>query len=139
MDDHFTEIIVIHKDYIHDFENKAFNNISDRIELDDYFLVELKNPEDVEIEDKSIHNINVSIASAITAYSRIHMSQFKNNPNFNLYYTDTDSTYIDKPLPNHLVDSKVLGKIKLENILNKAIFLAPKVYCLKTENGEIIS
>ncbi len=50
------------------------------------------------------------------------MSQFKNNPDFNLYYSDTDSAYIDKPLPDHLVHSKDLGKMKLENTLAKAIF-----------------
>lgn len=34
------------------------------------------------------------------------MSQFKNNLNYNLYYSDTDSIYIDKPLPDHLVSDK---------------------------------
>jgi hypothetical protein len=66
------------------------------------------------------------------------MSQFKNSPDFILYYSDTDSAYINKPLPKHLVDSKTLGKMKLENIIDKAIFLAPKVYCLETEDGKII-
>ena len=84
------------------------------------------------------HNISIGIAAAITAYARIHMSQFKNNSDFNLYYTDTDSIYIDKPLPNYLVDSKELGKMKLEYILDKAIFLAPKVYCLQTQDNELI-
>jgi DNA polymerase elongation subunit (family B) len=72
------------------------------------------------------HNISIAIASAITAYARIHMSQFKNNPNFKLYYSDTDSIYIDRPLSKDLVNSKILGKMKLENILKKAIFLGPK-------------
>jgi hypothetical protein len=31
------------------------------------------------------HNVSIGIASAITAYARIHMSQFKNNPNFILF------------------------------------------------------
>jgi hypothetical protein len=66
------------------------------------------------------------------------MSQFKNNPDINLYYTDTDSIYIDRPLPNHLVNNEVLGKMKLENVLNKTIFLAPKVYFLKTIDDKII-
>jgi hypothetical protein len=87
---------------------------------------------------KESHNVSITIASAITAYARIHMSQFKNNPDFILYYTDTDSAYINKPLPEHMVDSKTLGKMKLENILDKAIFLAPKVYCLLTEKGKFI-
>jgi hypothetical protein len=66
------------------------------------------------------------------------MSQFKNNPNYILYYTDTDSGFFNKPLPQHLVDDKVLGKMKLENICKKAIFLAPKVYCLETIDGKVI-
>jgi len=84
------------------------------------------------------HNVSIGIAAAITAYARIHMSQFKNNSNFNLYYTDTDSIYIDKPLSDDLVNNKILGKMKLENVLTDAIFLAPKVYYLITESGEHI-
>ena len=49
------------------------------------------------------HNVNIAIASAITAYARIHMSQFKNRDDFILYYSDTDSIYIDRPLPDYLV------------------------------------
>jgi hypothetical protein len=56
------------------------------------------------------------------------MSQFKNNPNFNLFYNDTDSAYTDKPLLNHLINYQMLSKINLENVLNKTIFLTPKIY-----------
>jgi hypothetical protein len=84
------------------------------------------------------HNVSIVIASCITAYARIHMSQFKNNPDFKLYYSDTDSAYFDRPLPDHLVSSKVLGKMKLENIIKKAIFLAPKMYYLETIDDKII-
>jgi hypothetical protein len=84
------------------------------------------------------HNINIAIAAAITAYARIHMSQFKNNPDFILYYSDTDSIYINKPLPEYLVSDKILGQMKLENVLTKGIFLAPKVYYLITENNDVI-
>ena len=66
------------------------------------------------------------------------MSQFKNNPDFNLYYSDTDSAYIDKPLSADLVSDTELGKMKLENICKEAIFLSPKVYCLLKEEGKII-
>jgi DNA polymerase elongation subunit (family B) len=66
------------------------------------------------------------------------MSQFKNNPNFNLYYSDTDSIYIDKPLPDEFISSTVLGKLKLENIIINGIFLAPKVYYLQTVDGKVI-
>jgi hypothetical protein len=66
------------------------------------------------------------------------MSIFKNNPNINLYYTDTDSIFTDSDIDESLIDSKVLGKLKLEHISDKAIFLTPKVYCLVTESGETI-
>jgi len=37
-----------------------------------------------------------------------------------------------------MIDSKILGKMKLEHVCKKAIFLTPKVYCLVTENDELI-
>ena len=55
------------------------------------------------------------------------MSKYKNNPNIKLYYTDTDSIFIDKPLNPELVGDK-LGQFKLENIFKSAIFLSSKVY-----------
>jgi hypothetical protein len=75
----------------------------------------------------SKNNISIGIASAITAYARIHMTQFKNNPKFDLYYTDTDSIDINKPLPDKYI-GKELGLMKLEYNFNEATFLAPKVY-----------
>ena len=79
-------------------------------------------------------NSSISIALAVTAYARIHMSQFKNNKDIRLFYTDTDSIISDKPLPDYFVDSTELGKMKLEHVVEKGIFLAPKLYCLKTNN-----
>jgi hypothetical protein len=84
------------------------------------------------------HNVSVAVASAITAYARIHMSQFKNNPDFTLYYTDTDSIYINKALPDYMISNTILGQMKLENVLTKAIFLAPKMYYLETIDGKVI-
>lgn len=63
--------------------------------------------------DDSTHNVNVAIASAVTAYSRIFMSQFKNNANYDLYYTDTDSIFIREHLNNNL-EGSALGQLKLE-------------------------
>jgi hypothetical protein len=138
MMDNFSEVNIIHKDYLADFESKFFDVITSRTELEDYFLVEIKNSENILDDENSTHNINVAIASAITAYARIHMSQFKNNPDFNLYYSDTDSIYIDKPLDESFISNTILGKLKLENICKKAIFLSPKVYYLQTEDNKVI-
>ena len=66
------------------------------------------------------------------------MSKFKNNENFKLYYTDTDSIVVDQPLPDSFVNSTILGKMKLEHIVKKGIFLAPKLYCFNTNNNELI-
>jgi hypothetical protein len=51
------------------------------------------------------------------------MSQFKNNPKFNLFYID--SVYIDKPLTAEFISNTELGKMKLENICKKSYFLIP--------------
>jgi len=137
MDDNFPNINVMHKDYFRDFENKYLDNIIDHKEIGDYILVIYKNTIELEEDNKS-HNVSISIAAAITAYARIYMSFFKNNPDFILYYSDTDSAFINKPLPQEMIDSKILGKMKLEHVCKKAIFLSPKVYCLVTENDELI-
>lgn len=42
-------------------------------------------------------------------------------------------------IPEEMVSSNILGKMKLENIITKGIFLSPKVYMLKTETGVQIS
>jgi hypothetical protein len=143
MIDAFPDITIFdNKNSYLEFLNNENNDIFDIIELDNKRLVKHRS------KDKDLrtmlytnletHNISISIASAITAYARIHMSQFKNNPDFNLYYTDTDSVYVDNPLPTNMIDSKILGKMKLENIVKRAIFLAPKLYFLKTIDNKVI-
>lgn len=49
---------------------------------------------------------------------------------YNLYYSDTDSIYIDRPLPEKFISDTRLGALKLEGFYDKAIFLAPKMYAL---------
>jgi len=70
--------------------------------------------------------VSISIASAVTAYSRVKMYEYKKG-GYNLYYTDTDSGFFDKPLPDHLIGTE-LGKFKLENIFKDIVFLGPKIY-----------
>nr|QNH92683.1 hypothetical protein [Wolfiporia cocos] len=52
-------------------------------------------------------NVNMAIAAAITAYARIYMSNFKNNPNIKLLYTDTDSIAVLNPLDEELIDKSI--------------------------------
>ena len=74
-------------------------------------------------------NVSISIASAITAYSRVFMSKFKNNaPSvFKLFYSDTDSIFVDRDLPKDLIGNEI-GQFKLEYIFKEAVFLGPKIY-----------
>jgi DNA polymerase type B, organellar and viral len=102
---------------------------------DDVDIIDLKNGKELvsyidyseNIDDKRPSNVSVSIASAVTAYARVHMSQFKNNENFTLYYSDTDSIDINKLLPSKFIGSE-LGQMKLEHEFIEAVYLAPKVY-----------
>lgn len=73
-------------------------------------------------------NISIPISLVVTASARIHMSQFKNLKDTNLYYTDTDSIDIDRPLSDSFVSDTELGKMKLEHEFKEVVFLAPKVY-----------
>jgi hypothetical protein len=135
MDDNFNEWIIIDKDLLKDFldnNGSEENEILDIIDLDNKLLIQYKDLTNILIRPQSNdHNINIAIASAITSYSRIHMSQFKNNSNYKLFYSDTDSIYINKPLSKDLISSSEIGKLKLEFTADKAIFLASKVYALE--------
>lgn len=83
-------------------------------------------------------NVSISISSAITAYARVYMSKWKNIDGLIIYYTDTDSLYTNKPLDPKYMGSK-LGMFKLENVFDRAVFVAPKVYGGITESGEEIT
>lgn len=83
-------------------------------------------------------DVNIAIASAVTAGGRMCMSQLKNNSEFNLYYSDTDSAIIDQPLNSKFVGN-ALGQFKLEYEIKRAVFIAPKVYGLITmDDKEVI-
>lgn len=90
-----------------------------------------------ESDDEYINlNISIPIASAVTAYARMYMYEFKTLNNNKCYYTDTDSVFLEKNLDDSYVGSEI-GKFKLEYTSKKAIFLAPKVYYCKTNLGDI--
>jgi hypothetical protein len=70
---------------------------------------------------------HVGIAAAVTYYARIEMIKFKvylMKHGIKLYYTDTDSLFIDKQLPQTLVGNE-LGQMKAElngGYIKKAYF-----------------
>jgi DNA polymerase type B, organellar and viral len=147
MKDEFDIIKIMTSKEFKTFTDKMTDHlITEVIPLDNHYIVQIKDktshlPDDLKYKD---YNINVAIASAITSYARDYMSQFKNHPKLKLFYTDTDSIYTNlnpdqmNELFPGIVNSKGLGKLKLETISSKAIFLAPKCYCLQTIEGEFI-
>jgi hypothetical protein len=145
MNDNFNSLIIANKDELKIIEENNFQieNITQFSSgKKEKYLISFNDPNDQILTkmdgNRETHNINIAIASAVTAYARIHMSQFKNNPLFpNLYYTDTDSAYFDGPLPERMIDSTRLGALKLEGIYDEALFLAPKVYALENKDGSI--
>lgn len=118
-----TNYAVLDQNGVNAFISKiGFDNFVNKVDFGDKCLVSFKKQYQDDL------NINIAIGAAVTANARIYMSQFKNNPDYILYYTDTDSGYFNKPLPDYLVDSKRLGALKLEHVLNKFVALGPKVY-----------
>lgn len=85
---------------------------------------------------------NVAIASAVTAYSRMIINEFKLlalKNGLELFYSDTDSLVLNGPLPEIYLDSATLGKLKLEYKIKEGIFVMPKVYYLETSEGKIVT
>jgi len=82
-------------------------------------------------------NVSIPIFAAVTAYARMHMVQFKIMVGYSVFYSDTDSIDLDRPLDPKFIGPE-LGKMKLEHIFNKAVYLAPKVYGGKTNDYEYV-
>lgn len=81
---------------------------------------------------------NVAVASAITSYARMIMVPVKTNIDNPPLYMDTDSVFLSKPLPPHLIGPNI-GQFKDElggHIITEALFLAPKMYGYKCNNFE---
>lgn len=90
------------------------------------------------IIDLESEYIQVSIASHVTAYSRIYLHQSlqkmldKGN---NLFYCDTDSGVFDKEMEENV--GKDLGLWDLENVVLEGIYIQPKLYYEKTLKEEV--
>lgn len=104
---------VMSKDEFFKFVDTHKYIINDHTEYGDKFLVSYfeksKNLSNIINSDNAILNISIAIAAAITAIARIEMSQFKNNSNLKLLYTDTDSIVIDGELNEEFISSSILG------------------------------
>jgi hypothetical protein len=96
-------------------------------QLKDTFKISNDNETNLNKNQFSMVKHNVAIASAVTSYARIHMLQFKNNPNFDIYYSDTDSIIVNKQLKI----GNDLGELKDElkgGIIIEGYFFAGKKY-----------
>jgi DNA polymerase elongation subunit (family B) len=100
----------------------------------------LQNTIPVQNKESSFKGVSIPIAAAITAYGRIHINKLKLyilNSGGKIFYSDTDSIVTDIQLPNDMIDSKDIGKVKLEHKIKRGYFISSKTYCLITE--EIIN
>lgn len=83
---------------------------------------------------------NVALASAITAYSRVLMMEYKTIPNNPPYYTDTDSVWLQHPIDSQLIGPG-LGLMKDElggKVASKFVALNVKQYAYSVvEDGGV--
>ncbi len=96
-------------------------------------------------KEKMKTKTNVVIASFITAYARIYISDIMNRlieNGYEVYYCDTDSIVSNanqKQMESIGVEiSDELGAMKLEYEIEEGYFVVPKVYYIKTKNKTVI-
>jgi hypothetical protein len=110
-------------------------NVKDSIELDNNVELISFSKEKQDDEISTFDNISVAIASSITSYARIKMSEIKTKYYNNIYYSDTDSIDLDLILPEKYI-SNSLGDYKFEGKFKKVVYIAPKVYAAITEDND---
>ena len=114
-------------EYLHDLLEITGESIQDLLKIDRFLILQSKSINYKYDKSEDLYHgldVNIAIASTVTAGARCIMSKPKNNSIANIYYTDTDSIITDVPLPESEVGSE-LGKFKLECIIDRAVFLAP--------------
>jgi hypothetical protein len=79
---------------------------------------------------------NVAIASAITAYARVELAKLMLDPRNPVFYHDTDSIIVQKPLNPEVVGEE-LGQMKLEYTIKEGIFAGPKLYAVIKGNNNV--
>lgn len=93
--------------------------------------------------EKTESNISFpAIAGHVTSYSRLIIwkaLKWAKEKKVKVYYCDTDSLFIDQPLPADLVDPSKLGMFKLEKYFDYGVeFMNLKNYCELTPEGKKI-
>lgn len=95
-----------------------------------------------DVELQHMANTSIIISAAVTAYARIHITKLKLyilSRGGQIFYSDTDSIVTDIKLDNTMVDAKELGKLKLEHLVSKGIFITNKTYCIIDSNNKFIN
>jgi hypothetical protein len=90
---------------------------------------------------KSYKTVSITTAAAVLSYARIHMARimlYIINNGGTIYYHDTDSIVTNFKLPEDLVNQKELGKLKLEYIIKKGLFVGDKTYCIVPIEGKTV-
>jgi hypothetical protein len=83
------------------------------------------------------NNTSVSISAAVTAISRVIIHKYKTIPGNPCIYSDTDSVILQYPLSDDQIGTE-LGQMKLEYKIKEGYFVAPKIYYIETDQGEVI-
>jgi hypothetical protein len=117
------------------YENKPISGFLELYGEDEYLEFML------DCDSKSI-SVNQSLPSAIaiTAYARMYMFKviYKLiDLGIVIYYMDTDSMVVNKAIPQELIGNTI-GLFKLEHEIDHAYFISPKLYALKTSDGNTI-
>jgi DNA polymerase type B, organellar and viral len=136
----FYNTVIINDDEIYEYNENY--SIKDTLQLDSnktlISYLDTNKLNNIDLALKYEFNISIPIASAITAYARMaNLKMELTKLGYIIFNTDTDSLFVNKPLPNNLV-GKELGQLKLENIFKEIVFLAPKVYAGIYEINNII-
>ena len=82
-------------------------------------------------ELRPLTTTSIVISAAVTVYARIHISKLKLDIlklGGKIYYSDSDSIVTNIQLPNNLVSDSQIGKLKLEHVLQEAVFISKKKY-----------
>lgn len=93
-------------------------------------------------DDQSIYNdASVMVTAMINSYARIWFNNFKLdliNKGYKIYYCDTDSIVIDKPLDNNFVGEGI-GQFKFIAKIKRGYFISNKLYFMIDQFNNIIS
>lgn len=96
-----------------------------------------KNPDDFyNIERLTRKQISLPISVFTTSYGRIHITQFINRDELELYYTDTDSLDFKGELDSKLIGD-IIGQWKIEGVFKRVAYPAPKIYSAEIDNNAI--